>query len=72
MPRIERLGVAGGGNLGLWWSEATNGVYIDMSPTLAPTTQWQTAAGPLEGMTNWMFNPPTKRTQGFYRIRAEE
>ena len=70
MPRIERLGATAGGSLGLWWSEATNGVYVDMTPTLTPTTQWQTVAGPLEGMTNWVFVVPTNRAQGFYRIRA--
>lgn len=69
-PRIERFGAAGGENLGLWWSEATNGVYVDRSPTLAPTAAWQTVAGPLNSATNWTLTPATNAPQGFYRIRA--
>jgi len=72
MPRIERFGAVGGGSLGVWWSEATNGVYVEMSPTLMPTCQWQTVAGPLEGVTNWVLVAPTNRTQGYYRIRGGE
>jgi hypothetical protein len=46
-------------------------VYIDMSPTLTPTAQWQVVAGPLESATNWVFLAPTNRPQGYYRIRGE-
>jgi hypothetical protein len=72
MPRIERFGSSGPTNRSLWWSEATNGVYVEMSPTLTPTAQWQVVVGPVDSVTNWVFTAPTNQVQGYYRIRVEE
>jgi hypothetical protein len=71
-PRIERFVMGAGTNTAaLWWSDTTNKVYIDLSPVLTPTAQWQVVTGPLNSVTNWVFNIRTNRTQDYYRIRGK-
>ena len=72
LPHVERFGFGRGdaGQIGLSWSEADEGVCVEFSPTLVPTAQWQTAIGPLDGVTNLALPIPTNGPQGYYRIRA--
>lgn len=70
LPRIERVARLDAGLVWLSWADADDGVYVDYSPTLVPTAQWQTAIGPLNGVTSLALPIPTNAPQGFFRIRA--
>ena len=68
VPKITSIQQNQAGAWVLGWSGTSAGVYVEYSPTLAPS-QWHSIGGPVSGST-WT-NAPTAAPEGFYRLRLQ-